>query len=349
MKNIFKILSTILILVFLTFKAYAGMSNIVPTTALNKIISATNFSSSNNNNQTEASMNNSTSSILNAAELKKNITADAKTFGLKVDEAALAVLSDANMDTASISKTLAKLSENVSTDMYDWDYIPEKTPDTYIYQLGDENTWVELSKVTEYDGRDYSEENNAFDNTATQLVRSDVYVDFVEKQIYADIWTKVTMKGESQVSAYKKTGVAGITSMPVVAIDTHAICTQGESGCKGYANGSDNINGPDFDDNPSSIQDVAISGGLGDVLQLHNNPYNGDTGTKNWYNHHDDDSDAEKRVFLYGKFTTSTAAAAGTGTIALEAAYCDSCDNATYIPTIERWEVSATLEGKKAK
>ena len=71
-----------------------------------------------------------------------------------------------------------------------------------------------------------------------------------------------------------------------------------------------------------------------------------------WYNH-SSDTEADKRLFFYGKFTTvGDAGTPGTGTIVVEGAAHANPDatNATttesYIATIERLEGSATIEGK---
>ena len=71
-----------------------------------------------------------------------------------------------------------------------------------------------------------------------------------------------------------------------------------------------------------------------------------------WYNH-SSDTEADKRLFFYGKFTTvGDAGTPGTGSIVVEGAAHANPDatNATttqsYIDTIERLEGSATIEGK---
>lgn len=328
MKKIINLISINLIFIFFIIKAYAAVSNAVPTTALSKIAKSTSFSSSNNSNVSSQNTN-TTSSTIDTAKLKKEISTDAKKFGLAIDEDAMANLNTSfrDADADEISDALSKLEENIKEGK-DWDYIPEKTPDTYIYQFGTESNWKELTQKTSYDGKSYSNTGNAFDTSATQYARSDVYVDFKKKEIWADIWTKLTPKGKSQISSERTTGVATLSSIPVVAIDTHAVLSNG------------NVTGPDFDDNPDTIQDSAT--------QLHNNPWNGDSGTMNHYNHNTSDPDAEGGFFFYGKFTTNYAGGDGTATIGIEAANCDQCSESDYIGTIERYEVSGSIEGRKA-
>lgn len=329
-KNIFNFCSISLISLLTVSVSYAGVTSAVPTTALSKIAKSTSYTS-NSTSQT-ATTSNTTTSVINTNKLKETIAKDAKKFGLKVDEAALELLSG-GIDSSNISKVLAKASENVNTEMYDYDYIPEKGPDTYVYQFGTEDNWIKLEQVTEYDGKSYSNTQNAFDGTVDQYSRADVYVDFTKKQIYADVFTKLKAKTKDLVEGTRITGVAAITQQPVIAIDTHAVVTT-------VGTHSGNVDGPDFNDNPDTIQASST--------QLHNNPYNGDAGTMKWYNHNTTDANAEFRFFFSGKFTTATAGADGSAIIGIEAANCNACTEEQFIATIERYQASGTISPKKA-
>lgn len=90
-----KILTGLIILtIHLTSNVLAGVTASSPSTSLAQVASSLSYSSSSNNNINPSQTNSQTSSIIDVAELKKNVSLAAADAGLKVDQAALDVLAN---------------------------------------------------------------------------------------------------------------------------------------------------------------------------------------------------------------------------------------------------------------
>ncbi len=159
-------------------------------------------------------------------------------------------------------------------------------------------------------------------------------MNFNKKEISADMFTKITLKGASQVNHEWNSGTAGITSIPVVADTVRGLKTDGTTAHD------------EFVGIQSSMQIDA------DTLAPQ---YDGGFTKQqlmDWYNHDTNNGDEEKRLFFYGKFTTvDSSGTTGLGSIIIEGAHDANADatdagTTTYIGTIERLEGSGTIVGK---
>ena len=116
-----------------------------------------------------------TSITLSPTELKANIAQDAAELGLAVDEAAMARLNDST--TASLAG-IYNLGDAIG---YEDNSIPEKTPDTYVYDTG----VMTLENVTSanIDGTttSFSDEGIFSDAAGAQKGRVQVFIDFKRK------------------------------------------------------------------------------------------------------------------------------------------------------------------------
>ena len=97
-------------------------------------------------------------------------------------------------------------------------YVRTLDQDTILYDSG----WFDLSPVeTGSNGLTYSlgDEgvSQVFDTAATQQGRAKVYVNFNKKEISADVFSKITLKGASTVDYSFTTPTVTLTTIPVVA------------------------------------------------------------------------------------------------------------------------------------
>ena len=182
------LLNSFSILLLLIVNSYSGVTS--PTQSsftISQIAKSLDHSSSNTANQ-QQSNNTTTSSIIDTVNLKADIQADAAKFGLTVDTAAADILSViANTDSKSVSAALTSLTDNLT--QLDDDYVSTPDQNTIVYSMA----WTDLEKVTSYDGKTYSSNNNVFSSTGTQQSRGKVYVNFKKKEIWADIDVKLTL------------------------------------------------------------------------------------------------------------------------------------------------------------
>ena len=285
-------------------------------------------SSVTNDTQSIEDSGNATASLIDSAELSEGIKKAAEKNGLQINTEAASILASLDTsDTETMAAAIASMEVNIKH--LDDDYIQTITPDTIVY----DSEWQTLTKVTGGDLA-YTTNNDVFDASSPPQARSKVYVNFKKGEMSGDMFTRITLKGESQISHSWNTGTAGITSVPIVASTVRGLKSDGTT---------------DFDEfvdiNPSmkaAADTLAPQYEIGKTKQE----------LMDWYNH-SSDTEADKRLFFYGKFTTvGDAGSPGTGTIIIEGAAHANPDatnattTASYIATIERLEGSATIEGK---
>ena len=130
----------------LTTKSVAGITKPTPTNVLAKIASATSYSSNNNNNIDFKNSTAQTSGTISFSDLKTNISQDAQQLCLEVDQEALDRLS------SSTEASLAGIDNlGDAKGFEDTMRIPDKTPETYVYDTEAEsytpvkNTQIETS------------------------------------------------------------------------------------------------------------------------------------------------------------------------------------------------------------
>ena len=335
MKNFKIIFKSILFII--TYFSYSYAVVLTPTPATSNIVNQMSSSMSHSVVNSSNVINNSqnvTSNLINSTNLKQDIKENAEKLDLKVDEGALSALSNVSSDSKEIAKAMEKMADNIEEK--DHDYVMTLDQDVVVYDSG----WFTLERVeTGSNGLTYNKPatSDVFAD-AVQEGRGKVYVNFNKKEMSADMYTRITLKGASQVQHEWNTGTAGITSLPIVASTVRGLKSDG------------NTDFDEFVDVNSSMQVAS------DELAPN---YTCDTGClskqqlMDRYNHDVSNGDSEKSLFFYGKFTTVDASGStGNGQIIIEGAHDANADatnsttTATYIGTIERLEGSGTIVGK---
>ena len=328
MKKFFNI---ILAPLFVISSSNAEISSVTPanTASLTQIASSMSHSISNveNNN---ISIETTTTNLINTTDLKKSIASDAEKFNLSVDpDAAAEILTlldgttiNAPSSGGDITKGLKNLASNISEE--EDDFVPTLDQDTIEYDTG----WITLSKVTSYDSKTYSSNNDVFSDTATHQARGRVYVNFKKQEISADVYAKITRAGGTEKLYEYNSGAATFSSVPIVAETVKRFkLTEGETDFDNFEGASDTM--------------------LASNTTLQASEFNTTQELIDMYNHDTSDGDAESGIFHYGKFTTATSATPGLGSMAFEAGHApNGANEATFAGTVERLEGEAVIVGK---
>ena len=205
MKNIKSLLCVVILFSSVGVSVLAEITASAKTNLIQKIASATSFTSTNQSSAQNANaIQNTTSSAIDGKQLRKTVQQDAKAFGLLVNEAALARVSgEASQNTQLVRIGGAK-------NLYEGKKDLEPTLDTIVYDTG----LVNLTK----EGGNYNDDssNTIFATTAgAQQGRIKVYVDFKRKVLWGDVESRITLTGESQMTNTYVGGANEITSLPV--------------------------------------------------------------------------------------------------------------------------------------
>jgi len=287
------------------------------------------------------SSKNLTTNLINSADLKNNIIITAKQFDLKSDESASEILSNLSTESESeeILVAMNELQENIIVTDNE-NYVRTLDQDTILYDSG----WFDLTKVTTgSNGLSYSSDKNVFADGATQQGRAKVYVNFNKKEISADVFSKITLKGASTVDYSFTTPTVTLTTIPVVASVPMAM---GSTGGVFIDQLIDSGGGECPADSCTSLVRVA------NTLQHSALTLNSGTTEQlmDKYNHDTNNSDAAKEVFQYGKFTTVDGSGlTGLGSMIFEGAHdaaAAPAGEAAYVQSIERLEGSTVVIGK---
>ena len=342
MKKTLLIIKSIFIIFFFNSYVFAVVSTPTPSTAINKIASSMSHSAK-NNAQTIANVSSATSSLLNSSKISAGIQATAAKFGLSIDTEAATIL--AGVDTsssASISKAMAQLEENVEG--RSWDYVPTLDQDTIVY----ETEWFALNKVnganSTMNSYSYATAHDVFKEGAEQLVKGKVYVNFKKGEMWADMEVKLTLVEETNNAAANTqqaisytSGTAAFDDVPVVADEARRISqTFGVTGT-GFdqpASGEHNT----MKASATALQASCCTGSWWDSAENRASEYNHDNDGGN--------QDAWESVYMYGKFTTPSEGGTALGEIAVEAGHHDdNSDQAGFVASIERHEASGSITG----
>ena len=286
-----------------------------------------------------------TSNLVSAEDLKQNIIITAEKFDLETDESASEILSGLSSDSESkeILVAMNEVKDNiVVTD--NENYVRTLDHNTILYDSG----WIDLKPVeTGSNGLTYSlgdgGVSQVFDTAATQQGRAHVYVNFNEKEISADVFSRITLKDASTVDYKFTTPTVEVTKIPVSASVPMAM---GSAGGVFLDQLMDSGGGECPADSCSSLVRAADT--------LSNSVLTFNSGTTEQlmdkYNHDTNNGDAAKEVFQYGKFiTVDGSGIKGVGSFVFEGAHDANADpsaEATYVGSIERLEGSATVIGK---
>ena len=205
MKNVKILFYTLIVLIFNSSSVFAEITAGTPTNLIQKIASATSFTSTSQSSLQNANViQNTTSTVINGKELRKTVEQDAKAFGLLVNEAALA-------RESGITSTNTQLVQiGGPKNLYEGREDLEPTLDTIVYDTG-------LMTLTK-EGGHYNDDssNTIFDATSgAQQARIKVYVDFKRKVLWGDVESRITLTGASQMTNTYTGSSAAITSLPV--------------------------------------------------------------------------------------------------------------------------------------
>ena len=226
MKNFKIIFKSILFIITYFSYSYAVVSTPTPATSniVSQMSSSMSHSAINSSNVINSSQN-VTSNLINSTNLKQDIKENAEKLDLKVDEGALSALSNVSSESKEIAKAMEKMADNIEEK--DHDYVMTLDQDVVVYDSG----WFTLERVeTGSNGLTYNKPSTSdVFADAVQEGRGKVYVNFNKKEMSADMYTRITLKGASQVQHEWNTGTAGITSLPVVASTVRWFMSDGNS------------------------------------------------------------------------------------------------------------------------
>ena len=196
------------IIIFLTWISSSVLAGVTPSTQTNiitQIASATSFSSTTQNNpQNISQAQNTTSSVINGTQLRKEVKEEAKALGLQINQAAL----DRESGTTSSEKQMVKIGG--AKNIYEGREDLKPTLNTIVYDTG-------LINLTKEGGNYNSDGGTAiFDSTSgAQQARIKVYLDFDNYIFWGEVESKITLTGETQMTNTYKGSSAAIVSLPV--------------------------------------------------------------------------------------------------------------------------------------
>ena len=318
-----KLLNLSILTLFITSNAFAGVTVGAPSTTLTQVANSMNFTSSTNNNINPTVTSSQTSTVMNTTTLIENVTKAADEAGLDIDQAAVDILLNNDEESDNLSSKIAAAKDNIVDDIYSDDKKPTLDSQTIVYKDAD---WMDLTKVdgvSSVTGLSYSTANDFFDVNGTQQAKTATYVNLATNEISAKIWTRVTRKNESTAEGSFFTGVAALEKFPAVGSTVRRFNSDG-------SNTWDN-----WHDTPTSMvknDSELVDTWDGEASTLENQ--------MDAYNNNFDGSGSAVFVSANALVTES----ALSGTIAMEAGQCaDSCDEAAFVATVERWEASTSL------
>ena len=362
MKMIKNLFNLIIILSLSCTAVFAEITASAPTNIIQKIASATSFTSTSQSSAQNANViQNTTSTVINGKELRKSVQQDAKTFGLLVNEAALARESG----ITSTNKQLVKIGG--AKNLYEGKKDLEPTLDTIVYDTG-------LMTLTK-EGGHYNDDssNTIFDGTSgAQQARVKVYVDFKRKVLWGDVESKITLTGASQITNTYIGSSAAITSLPVDKELIHTIssttgkplllgdgCATG-AGCPGTTNNLEPFayekNNSQFlnslldeNGNIQSYDDTFNTADI-DMADMVKNVTHGGSGS----------TLGDKNVLVQARFLTTGSGTPGKSVASFEASNAGSCGNSssstcstseqnTFKDSVVRYSATVETTAKKYK
>ena len=318
-----KLLNLIILTLFITSNAFAGVTVGAPSTTLTQVANSMNFTSSTNNNVNPSVTSSQTSTEINTTSLIENVTKAADDAGLEIDQQALDILLNNDEESDDLSKKVSDAKNNIVDDIYSEDKKPTLDSQTIVYKDAD---WMDLTKVdgvSSVTGLSYSTDNNFFDVSGTQQAKTATYVNLATNEISAKIWTRVTRVGSSTAEGSFFTGVAALEKFPAVGSTVRRFNSDG-------SNTWDN-----WHDTPTSMVKNATElvdtwDGEASTLENQMDAYNNNF------------SGSESAVFVTAKALITDSALSGT--VAVEAGHCaDACTEQAFVESVERWEASTTL------
>ena len=317
-----KLLNLIILTLFITSNAFAGVTVAVPSTTLTQVANSMSFTSSTNNNVNPSVTSSQTSTVVNTTTLIENVTKAADEAGLDIDQAAINILQN-DSESGDLFSKINDAKDNIGDDIYSDDKKPTLDSQTIVYKDAD---WMDLTKVdgvSSVTGISYSDKNLFFDVNGTQQAKTATYVNLATNEISAKIWTRVTRVGSSTAEGSFFTGVAALEKFPAVGSTVRRFNSDG-------SNTWDN-----WHDTPTSMvknatQLVDTWDGEAATLENQMDAYNNNF------------AGSESAVFVTAKALITDSVLKGT--VAVEAGHCaDACTEQAFVESVERWEASTTL------
>jgi len=308
------------------------ISTPVPSNLITKIASATSFTSKTNNNHNLSNLNKLTSSALSVPDLKKIVAIDAAKLGLKVDEEALEYL------TSDSAERDMSREYYTTGDAEGWDFgnVPNKTPDTYVYDTG----LVALAQDS-----NYADAGIFSDAAGAQKGQMKVYLEFKRRIMWTEIISHMTLSGKSQVTSNPTLEVESLETFPVVSDNYYFVKDDGTAYFPGFDPGRDisimnsGTSIKNTDDDSLNFEN-AIEGETDEnVIDRRVLNHNTDDGAID----HNSSTVSWGGTAIFGDFGLVTVGADSSNTISFEAANCKaSCTDTAYAQSVERYTVTVT-------
>ena len=343
MKKINCLLCTIILLSLSSASVLADVTASTPTNLIQKIASATSYTSTSQSSAQNVNViQNTTSKVIDGKKLRKTVEQDAKTFGLLVNEAALARESG----VASTNKQMVQIGG--PKNLYEGREDLEPTLDTIIYDTG-------LMTLTK-EGGHYNDDssNTIFDATSgAQQARVKVYVDFKRKVLWGDVESRITLSGASQMTNTYTGSSAAITSLPVDKELIHTV--SGTTGLPLDRTGTPSLNGDAepyaYSKNTDNFLNSLLDAN-GDIASY--NPAYADDDMADMVKNVAHGTDGDGNVLVQARFTTTGSGTPGKSVASFEASNAASCGSScsaseqnTFKDSVVRY--SATVETTATK
>tara|TARA_B110000003_G_scaffold275208_1_gene317175 strand:+ start:1378 stop:2373 length:996 start_codon:yes stop_codon:yes gene_type:complete len=324
MKNM-KIFAYIIILIlFNSVTALSDISASTPTNLIQKIASATSFTSTaGNNTQNINEIQNTTNAAIDVKQIKKTVNEDAKKFGLLINEAALSRMTGED----STKTQLVKIGG--PKNIYEGKKDLKPNLDTIVYDTG----LMTLSKEAGHYNNDNT--NTIFNSsTGSQQARIKVYVDFKRKVLWGDIESRVTLTGASQMNNTFVGGSSAITALPVDKELTHTLDTS-------TGNALTPVNEPyPWYTKHATTSLVRADGTLA--------PYFDNAERLDMQKNLSHGSGGDDNVYIGARFSTTGSGTPGQATASFEASHGDANDtSADFADGVVRYSATTTITASK--
>ena len=325
MINIKSLYYSIIIFVLSVSSVFAGVTQSSPSNIIKSIAKSSSFTSTKQNSaQAQSQTQNTTSKVINSAELRQSVTDDAKAFGLQINETALAELTGEVSSEDEEKKVLVTIN-NLSNDQIVLEY-PEPNLDTLVYDTG-------LMTLTPDSGAQYaSDSTNIFDSTTgAQKARVIVYIDFKEKKQWGEVESHITLNGQTKMVNNYNGAKSDITELPIDRQLVHTISsiTKGPlrldlsidptvaNNEEPYEFTKHSINSLLKDNATPTIADYDVPGT--DIADRIKSISHSNTSV--------DSMTGDKGIMVGAKFVTASSTSPGTSTASFEASHADICGN----------------------
>ena len=335
------------IIIFLTWISSSVLAGVTPSTQTNiitQIASATSFSSTTQNNpQNISQAQNTTSSVINGTQLRKEVKEEAKALGLQINQAAL----DRESGTTSSEKQMVKIGG--AKNIYEGREDLKPTLNTIVYDTG-------LINLTKEGGNYNSDGGTAiFDSTSgAQQARIKVYLDFDNYIFWGEVESKITLTGETQMTNTYKGSSDPITSLPVDKELLHTV--SGTTGLPLDKTADPSLNGnaepyPYLKNNDDFLNSLLDANG---DIAAYDPTYDADADMADMVKNVAHGTNGDGNVLVQARFLTTGSGTPGKSVASFEASKaascglsCDISERNTFKDSVVRY--SATVETTATK